>query len=103
MMKTNTAEVGKRIVCPDGDGVVRQILNPDNVLIELDRKQLNGQPLLARFDLSECKPLEQHNVPIQKEYTEEQLTQPIVAVVPDAPPAPPAAPVEPETSAPVAA
>lgn len=86
MMKTNTAEIGKRIACPDGDGIVKQILNSDNVMIELDRLGTNGKPLLARFDLSECIPLEQHNPPIAKELTEDQLTQPIVAVVPSEPP-----------------
>lgn len=80
MMKTNTAEVGKRIACPDGEGVVSQILNPDVVMIQLDRVGSNGKNLIARFDLSECKALETHNPPVQREYTEEELTRPIVAV-----------------------
>lgn len=79
MMKTNTAEVGKRIHCPDGDGVVARILNPDNVSIQLDRKGDAGQPLIARFDLSDCRPLEPHSPMAAKELTEAQLNAPVVA------------------------
>lgn len=59
-MKTGTALAGKRIACPDGHGVVAQILNPDVVLIRLDRMGQNGKNLVCKFDISECRELESH-------------------------------------------
>lgn len=78
-LKPNGAELGKRIRCPDGEGKIRSIISPDNVIIELDRKSDKGQPLLAKFDLSDCMALELHTPPVPKELTEEQLNQPIMA------------------------
>ena len=80
MMKSNSAEAGKRIHCPDGDGIVLKILNPDVVLIQLERGVTESKPLVARFDLSECSPLETHTPPQPKEISEEVLNTPVIGL-----------------------
>jgi len=57
-IEPGTAQVGMRVLCPEGLGSVHAILSPDVVMIELDGKAGSGKSIFAKFDLSEVASIE---------------------------------------------
>lgn len=53
-MATTRKNVGDRVVCPDGVGVIVKVID-ETAWIELDRVGHTGKKVQARFDMEDCK------------------------------------------------
>ena len=54
MIESGQANIGDRVVCPDGVGEVVHVYNADNVRIKLDEKGAGDKVLYCVFDANQC-------------------------------------------------